>query len=67
MVLYTFQGSCGRLGLGSSDTQPTLKVVDTFPFGMVVRAISSSKGSDGHSLALTAEGRVYSWGDGMMY
>lgn len=29
-----------------------------------VKRISSSKGSDGHTLALTDDGFVYSWGDG---
>ena len=26
--------------------------------------MSSSKGSDGHTLAVTVDGQVYSWGDG---
>ncbi len=29
-----------------------------------MRKVSSSKGSDGHTLAVTAEGEVFSWGDG---
>ena len=28
--------------------------------------MSSSKGSDGHTLAVTVDGQVYSWGDGEM-
>lgn len=28
--------------------------------------VSSSKGSDGHTLALSRDGKVYSWGDGML-
>ncbi len=58
------QGTYGRLGLGHNDLQTSLQVVDTFPAGAEVRSISSSKGSDGHSLAVTAQGKVYSWGDG---
>jgi E3 ubiquitin-protein ligase HERC1 len=29
-----------------------------------VKKVSSSKGSDGHTLALTDDGKVFSWGDG---
>lgn len=29
-----------------------------------MKKLSSSKGSDGHTLALTESGSVYSWGDG---
>ena len=32
--------------------------------GFVVRQVSTSAGSDGHSLALTESGEVFSWGDG---
>ncbi|KAL5481420.1 hypothetical protein EMCRGX_G021569 [Ephydatia muelleri] len=58
------KGSYGRLGLGSSDSEPTLKAINTFPPGMVIRKVASSRGSDGHSLAITGQGKVYSWGDG---
>ena len=58
-----FQGSYGRLGLGDSSNQPQLKRVG-IPTECGVKKVSSSKGSDGHTLALTADGRVYSWGDG---
>lgn len=58
------QGSYGRLGLGNSEPQATLQMVDTFPPGIEVRNIASSKGSDGHSMAVTAKGQIYSWGDG---
>ena len=33
-------------------------------FRYVVKKISSSRGSDGHTLALTTNGEVFSWGDG---
>ena len=32
--------------------------------GFVVTQLSTSVGSDGHSLALTESGEVFSWGDG---
>lgn len=34
------------------------------PLEQPVKKLSSSKGSDGHTLALTDDGLVYSWGDG---
>ncbi|XP_070543560.1 probable E3 ubiquitin-protein ligase HERC1 isoform X2 [Ptychodera flava] len=56
------KGSYGRLGLGDSNNQPQLKKLNFETH--VIRKISSSKGSDGHTLALSAEGQVFSWGDG---
>jgi E3 ubiquitin-protein ligase HERC1 len=57
------KGSYGRLGLGDSNNQPyPTKLSEVPKHG--VKKISSSKGSDGHTLALTVEGEVYSWGDG---
>ncbi|KAK4883685.1 hypothetical protein RN001_007004 [Aquatica leii] len=55
------KGSYGRLGLGNSAHQaiPKQVLIDS-----VVKKLSSSKGSDGHTLALTEDGMVYSWGDG---
>ncbi|XP_074033510.1 probable E3 ubiquitin-protein ligase HERC1 isoform X2 [Leptinotarsa decemlineata] len=55
------KGSYGRLGLGESSNQslPKKIVLDA-----VIKRLSSSKGSDGHTLALTEDGEVYSWGDG---
>lgn len=32
--------------------------------GFIVTQVSTSVGSDGHSLALTESGEVFSWGDG---
>lgn len=55
------KGSYGRLGLGDSANQPQPKRV---LIDCNVKRLSSSKGSDGHTLALTEDGHVYSWGDG---
>ncbi|XP_034385564.1 probable E3 ubiquitin-protein ligase HERC1 isoform X2 [Cyclopterus lumpus] len=57
------KGSYGRLGLGDSNNQSTLKKL-TFEPHRAVKKVSSSKGSDGHTLAFTTEGEVFSWGDG---
>ncbi|XP_077974377.1 putative E3 ubiquitin-protein ligase HERC1 isoform X2 [Styela clava] len=57
------KGSYGRLGLGSSNNQPTPKLLKFDPL-LPIKKISSSKGSDGHTLALTFEGQIFSWGDG---
>ena len=55
------KGSYGRLGLGDSTNQsiPRRLCIST-----PVKEVSSSKGSDGHTLALTEDGHVFSWGDG---
>lgn len=57
------KGSYGRLGLGDSNNQPTPKKLSV-EARQGFKKISSSKGSDGHTLALTVDGEVYSWGDG---
>ncbi|XP_048583459.1 probable E3 ubiquitin-protein ligase HERC1 isoform X5 [Nematostella vectensis] len=57
------KGSYGRLGLGDSTNQTQLKRLN-FDNECLVKSVSSSKGSDGHTLALTLDGKVYSWGDG---
>lgn len=57
------KGSYGRLGLGDSNNQPSLKELKFEPPELLKR-ITSSKGSDGHTLALTNDGHVFSWGDG---
>lgn len=49
------------MGLGDSVNQALPKRVH---LEAVVKKLSSSKRSDGHTLALTEEGTVYSWGDG---
>jgi E3 ubiquitin-protein ligase HERC1 len=55
------KGTYGRLGLGDSSNHSQLKVL---ALDSRVKSLSSSKGSDGHSIALTEDGMVYSWGDG---
>ncbi|RUS88143.1 hypothetical protein EGW08_004105, partial [Elysia chlorotica] len=57
------KGSYGRLGLGDSSNQTVPKKVSFEP-PKVIKKIASSKGSDGHTLALTTEGELFSWGDG---
>lgn len=60
---FLLKGSYGRLGMGDSLNQPRLKRT-LIPSGKIVCQVSSSVGSDGHTLALTTDGEVYSWGDG---
>uniref|UniRef100_A0AAZ3RI90 HECT-type E3 ubiquitin transferase n=1 Tax=Oncorhynchus tshawytscha TaxID=74940 RepID=A0AAZ3RI90_ONCTS len=57
------KGSYGRLGLGDSNNQSSLKKL-TFEPHRGIKKVTSSKGSDGHTLAFTTEGEVFSWGDG---
>ena len=57
------KGSYGRLGLGDSSSQSQPKRL-SFEVSHVIKKVSSSKGSDGHTLALTSEGQVLTWGDG---
>uniref|UniRef100_A0A0L8HTX3 HECT-type E3 ubiquitin transferase n=1 Tax=Octopus bimaculoides TaxID=37653 RepID=A0A0L8HTX3_OCTBM len=57
------KGSYGRLGLGDSSNQAVPKKL-TFDPKCQIKKISSSKGSDGHSLAMSTDGQVFSWGDG---
>jgi len=60
-VLANGKGSYGRLGTGisASSSRPV-----QVPFSGSVKMICSSKGSDGHSLAVGRNGEVWSWGDG---
>ncbi|XP_067431215.1 probable E3 ubiquitin-protein ligase HERC1 isoform X4 [Thunnus thynnus] len=57
------KGSYGRLGLGDSNNQSMPKKLVLEPHRNM-KKVSSSKGSDGHTLAITIEGEVFSWGDG---
>ncbi|KAM3600471.1 uncharacterized protein V6R79_024041 [Siganus canaliculatus] len=57
------KGSYGRLGLGDSNNQSMPKKLVLEP-QRNMKKVSSSKGSDGHTLAITVEGEVFSWGDG---
>ena len=58
------KGSYGRLGLGDSTNQLCPKGL---PISTPVKSLTSSRGSDGHTLALTEDGHVYSWGDGKLH
>lgn len=42
----------------------SLSVTLVLPSGFVVTQLVTSCGSDGHSMALTESGEVFSWGDG---
>ena len=55
-----FGGGFGRLGHGDQQIQRQPKKVEAFA-GQRVIAVSAGRG---HSLALTADGAVWSWGDG---
>uniref|UniRef100_A0A3B5Q7P6 Uncharacterized protein n=1 Tax=Xiphophorus maculatus TaxID=8083 RepID=A0A3B5Q7P6_XIPMA len=61
------EGSYGRLGQGNSDdlhNHPEHQWFGFPPPGFVVTQLVTSCGSDGHSMALTESGEVFSWGDG---
>ena len=60
------QGSYGRLGLGNSETQSSLRIVNTFPDQTCICKIACSRGGEGHCLAIDTNGAVYSWGDGRL-
>lgn len=51
------KGSYGRLGLGDSNNQSMPKKLVLEPHRNM-KKVSSSKGSDGHTLAITVEGEV---------
>ncbi|EDV21026.1 uncharacterized protein TRIADDRAFT_60369 [Trichoplax adhaerens] len=57
------QGNYGRLGLGDSSNQNRPKLI-RFEHECKIKNLVSSKGSDGHTLAIASDGRIYSWGDG---
>ncbi|VVC31643.1 Hypothetical protein CINCED_3A017272 [Cinara cedri] len=62
-VLSCGEGNYGRLGHGHSDSLPNLTIIAALQ-GFVITQLATSIGSDGHSLALTETGEVFSWGDG---
>ncbi|KAI0208517.1 putative E3 ubiquitin-protein ligase HERC1 [Lamellibrachia satsuma] len=62
-VLACGEGSYGRLGQGNSDDLHSLTIISSLQ-GFVVTQLVTSVGSDGHSIALTESGEVFSWGDG---
>ncbi|XP_050402259.2 probable E3 ubiquitin-protein ligase HERC1 [Patella vulgata] len=62
-IMACGEGSYGRLGQGNSDDLHTLTAICTLQ-GFVVTQVATSVGSDGHSLAVTESGEVFSWGDG---
>merc|ERR1712106_885383 len=62
-VLSCGEGSYGRLGHGNSDDLIVPTLVSGLQ-GFTVVYIGSAVGSDGHTLALTDSGEVFSWGDG---
>ena len=65
-VLCCGKGKDGALGLGKTHVSDTTtpKVV-SFPEGVQVAQVSCSVGEHhGHTLALTRDGKVYTWGDG---
>uniref|UniRef100_A0A3Q3IFJ7 Uncharacterized protein n=1 Tax=Monopterus albus TaxID=43700 RepID=A0A3Q3IFJ7_MONAL len=57
------EGQYGRLGQGNSDDLYVPTIISAFQ-GYVVTQLVTSCGSDGHSMALTETGEVFSWGDG---
>ena len=66
-ILMAGNGASGGLGFGSSFLKNSLffRAIDHFPIDVHFKALSCSKGAHhGHTLALTNEGQVYSWGDG---
>ena len=62
-VLSCGEGSYGRLGHGNSDDLIVPTLISGLQ-GFTIVAIASAVGSDGHTLALTDSGEVFSWGDG---
>ena len=56
-------GTSGRLGIGNSEDYDSLMPIALLK-GFTIVQISSSKGGNGHTLALAASGEVFSWGDG---
>ncbi|KAL8615069.1 hypothetical protein ACOMHN_013603 [Nucella lapillus] len=62
-LLACGEGSYGRLGQGNSDDVHAPTIITSLQ-GFVITRVATSTGSDGHTLALTESGEVFSWGDG---
>uniref|UniRef100_A0A3B4UXE3 Uncharacterized protein n=1 Tax=Seriola dumerili TaxID=41447 RepID=A0A3B4UXE3_SERDU len=60
-VLAVGEGQYGRLGQGNSDDLYVPTIIFAFQGKLL---LVTSCGSDGHSMALTETGEVFSWGDG---
>ena len=56
------QGTNGRLGVGGLDAVPTPQVLADLSMYVVRKVAVSTAGR--HAMALTADGKVFSWGDG---
>ena len=56
------EGSSGKLGIGDYSDQPVPRVLSELST-YVVRKVATNSGAR-HALALTADGKVFSWGDG---
>uniref|UniRef100_A0A0A9VNP3 HECT-type E3 ubiquitin transferase n=2 Tax=Lygus hesperus TaxID=30085 RepID=A0A0A9VNP3_LYGHE len=61
-VYATGYGAGGRLGIGGTETVLTPTLIDTLQTVFVKKVAVNSGGK--HCLALSAEGDVYSWGEG---
>ena len=56
------EGTSGRLGVGDCADQPSPRVVSELST-YVVRRVATSAGGR-HAMALTADGKIFSWGNG---
>ncbi|CAG0917523.1 unnamed protein product [Notodromas monacha] len=57
------EGHYGRLGQGNSDDMRAPTLIHALQ-GYVVKQLATSHGADGHTIAVTSTGEVFSWGDG---
>ena len=61
-VYATGYGHSGRLGLGGSDSVNTCKLIESLQH-IVVKKVAVHSGGK-HAMALSADGEVFSWGEG---
>ncbi|XP_039287848.1 E3 ubiquitin-protein ligase HERC2 [Nilaparvata lugens] len=61
-VYATGYGACGRLGIGGVDTVLSPTLIDSLQNVFIKKVAVNSGGK--HCLALSADGEVYSWGEG---